>query len=124
MKQKKYAKPYVIAIDFDGTLCENKWPAIGEPRLGIIQAAQMAKRDGAILVLWTCREGISLSEALAACANWGLTFDYVNENPKQLIELWGNNPRKIGADEYWDDKAVVPSDLVFFQRYLEGSDSL
>ena len=25
----------IIAVDFDGTLCENKWPEIGEPNTAI-----------------------------------------------------------------------------------------
>lgn len=27
---------YIIAVDFDGTICENKYPAIGEPRRSTI----------------------------------------------------------------------------------------
>ena len=26
----------IIAVDFDGTLCENKWPEIGEPNTNLI----------------------------------------------------------------------------------------
>ena len=26
----------IIAVDFDGTLCENKWPDIGEPNVDLI----------------------------------------------------------------------------------------
>lgn len=26
----------IIAVDFDGTLCENKWPEIGEPNTELI----------------------------------------------------------------------------------------
>ena len=40
------------------------------------------------------------------CAGHGLEFDAHNENVQELIDLYGNDCRKIGADEYWDDKAV------------------
>ena len=57
----------VIAIDFDGTLFENKWPEIGMPIAPNINRAKNEKANGAVLILWTCREGEKLAEALAAC---------------------------------------------------------
>ena len=46
----------VIAIDFDGTLFENKWPEIGMPIAPNINRAKNEKANGAVLILWTCRE--------------------------------------------------------------------
>lgn len=97
----------VIAIDFDGCLCTDKWPDIGEPNWWAIEEAKRRQRDGACLILWTCRAGADLDRAVEACRNWGLEFDAINENPQFRIDLFrGNDCRKIGADEYWDDKAV------------------
>lgn len=56
-----------IAIDFDGCLCEDAWPEIGEPHWDVIRAAIREQVSGASLILWTCREGYLLSEAVAAC---------------------------------------------------------
>ena len=95
-----------IAIDFDGCLCENKWPEIGEPHWDVIHAAIREQVGGASLILWTCRHGYLLSEAIDACENWGLTFDAVNENLPERLEYYGSESRKISADEYWDDHAV------------------
>ena len=58
----------VIAIDFDGTLFENKWPEIGMPIAQNINRAKNEKENGAVLILWTCREEEKLAEALAASA--------------------------------------------------------
>lgn len=58
------------------------------------------------MILWTCREGQLLQAALGACEQWGLTFDAVNESLPEWIEIFGTTPRKVGASEYWDDKAV------------------
>lgn len=102
----------VIAVDFDGTLCENKFPEIGEPKWPVIFAAKAEQEKGAKLILWTCRTGQELDEAVEAAEDWGLTFDAVNENLPERIEMFGNDPRKIGADEYWDDRAVSPSGLI------------
>lgn len=57
----------VIALDFDGTLCENAWPAIGDPKWAVIRAAQEEQQQGALLILWTTREGKALGEALEWC---------------------------------------------------------
>ena len=96
----------VIAVDFDGCLCEDAYPEIGAPHWDVIVAAARERENGAALILWTCREGVLLRAALEACKRWGLTFDAVNESLPRWRAAYGNDPRKIGATEYWDDKAV------------------
>lgn len=96
----------VIAVDFDGTLFEDRWPEIGEPIWPVINAAKKESQNGTELILWTTREGEKLTEALEACGKVGLRFDAVNSNTESRKLEWGNDPRKIGADEYWDDRAV------------------
>ena len=95
-----------IAIDFDGTLCTNDYPNIGEPNWEIIAEAKMEQANGAGLILWTCREGEMLDAALKACEEWELHFDVVNESLPSWKKEYGNNPRKVGASEYWDDRSV------------------
>ena len=95
-----------IAIDFDGCLCTDAFPAVGEPNWSVINRAKAEQQAGAGLILWTCREGQILLDALAACEEWGLTFDSVNESLPDWIEAFKTQPRKVGASEYWDDKAV------------------
>lgn len=98
----------VIAVDFDGCICTMKWPEIGEPNWDVINALKDEKRSGSKLILWSCRCGDLLQEALNACDNWGLQFDAVNENlPERLVEYGYSESRKISADEYWDDLAIV-----------------
>ena len=95
-----------IAIDFDGCLCTESFPEIGEPNWPVIQRAKQEQQAGAGLILWTIREGQLLQDALDACKRWGLTFDAVNESLPDWMEAFGNRPRKVGASEYWDDRAV------------------
>lgn len=66
----------VIALDFDGTICENEYPKIGKPKMDVIQRALKEQEDGAALILWTCREGTLLKEAVDACA----AYQYSNKN--------------------------------------------
>lgn len=96
----------VIAIDFDGCLCENKWPEIGEPYIGVFAAAIEEQKKGTAIILNTCRFGDLLKQAVDFCAENGLVFDAVNENLQERIDAYGGDCRKISADEYWDDKAV------------------
>lgn len=96
----------IAAVDFDGCLCENAWPDIGNPNMRLI-AELIARRDaGDKLILWTCREGEKLDEAVDWCGMRGLHFDAVNENLPEMNAFYGNDSRKVGADEYIDDKAV------------------
>ena len=101
-----------IAVDFDGCLCEAKWPDIGEPRIPVIQELIMQQADGAKVILWTCREGEQLKAAVMWCLNHGLKFDAINDNLPEIVEMYGNNSRKITCDYYIDDKAILPA-IVF-----------
>ena len=101
----------IIAVDFDGTLCENKWPGIGEPRMDVIRYCKDEQKKGAKLILWTCRQGKELLDALYWCnVGLDLAFDAVNENLPEIIEEFGHDTRKIFAHEYIDDRAVLFSD--------------
>lgn len=95
-----------LAVDFDGCLCENAYPGIGEPHRAVIAAVQERQRQGWGVILWTCREGEPLREAVDACHAWGLYPDAVNQNLPDWIAAFGNDCRKVGATEYWDDRAV------------------
>lgn len=113
----------VIAIDFDGCLCTNAFPAVGEPNWTVINRAKQEQQAGAGLILWTCREGQSLLEAVSACEGWGLTFDSINESLPDWIEAFGTRLRKVGATEYWDDRGVrMPAEppLKLIPEWFQG----
>lgn len=57
----------IIAVDFDGTLCENSWPEIGEPNEELIEYLRNRKKDGDKLILWTCRVEDMLQKAVEWC---------------------------------------------------------
>ena len=95
-----------IAIDFDNTLFETDYPTIIKAKQDVIDRAKEEQKNGARLILWTCREGEDLVDAISACNVYGLTFDAINDNLPDHKKDWNNNPRKIWADEYWDDKNV------------------
>lgn len=84
-----------IAIDFDGCICTNAFPNIGAPNRSVIDKAIAEQAAGAGLILWTCREGELLQQALDACAQWGLHFDAVNESLPSWIAAFGTAPERL-----------------------------
>ena len=94
----------IIAVDFDGTLCENKWPEIGEANEDMIYYLRKRQAEGDKLILWTCRVGDMLRKAINWCYNYGLIFNAVNENLPEIIDSFGSDTRKIFANEYIDDR--------------------
>lgn len=98
-------KPKIIAVDFDGTLCENNYPEIGKANVDLISDLITTKEVcNSKLILWTCRRGERLEEAVKWCLDRKLKFDAVNENLPETIEEFGGDARKIFADVYIDDK--------------------
>lgn len=98
----------IIAVDFDGTLCEDAYPEMGEPNLYLIQILKELKLQGKQLILWTCRCGKELEEAVHWCRKFELEFDAVNQNVPENIKKYGTDTRKVYADLYLDDKAWMP----------------
>lgn len=94
-----------IAVDFDGTIVEHKYPAIGEELLFAIETLKELQRQQYQLVLWTFRAGKELDEAVEFCRRRGLEFYAVNKNYPE--EVYDNSiSRKINADIYIDDRNI------------------
>lgn len=107
MSAQEYRR--IIAVDFDGTLAVTKFPQIIKPIWKTIALCKYLQKRGAILILWICRCGDDLTEAVEWCKERGLVFDYINENVPENVEKWGNDSRKIFAHKYIDDKATNPA---------------
>lgn len=96
----------IYAIDFDGTLANTRFPEILGPKDKVVAAVKILKASGHKIILWTCRQGKDLEDAVRWCKMQGIIFDAVNEPLPGQIEKWGNDTRKIYADYYIDDKAI------------------
>ncbi len=110
---KQFAVYQTIAVDFDGTICENRFPDIGEPKFLVIEYLKWQAAHGAKIILHTCRENGArralLDEAIAFCGEYGVPIHAVNNNPDNpYIEQFGTygEVRKVSADLYIDDRAV------------------
>ncbi|HAE87299.1 TPA: hydrolase [Candidatus Marinimicrobia bacterium] len=95
----------IIAVDFDGTLVEHRYPAIGKEIPYAFETLKILQQKGHKLILWTYRTGDSLTEAVEYCKKKGVEFWAVNESyPGENREK--NRGRKINAEIYIDDRNI------------------
>ncbi len=103
-KMKPIHEEHVYAIDFDNTIAYTEFPKIIKPIPYAVEVLQILTEDPySTLILWTCREGKCLEDALNFCKLHKIKFDYINENCKRNLDLYKNDCRKISADVYIDD---------------------
>ena len=95
----------IIAVDFDGTLADTDATKIYSPNTKLINYLIDRRKNDDKIILWTCREGSRLEQAIEWCKEQGLEFDSVNDNLPGL-KIFGLNPRKVVADLYIDDMMV------------------
>ena len=96
-----------IAVDFDGTIVEDRFPAIGPELPFAVETLRMLQNDQHRIILWTVREGDTLREAVEWCRKRGLEFYAVNKDfPEENIELNEQFSRKLKADVFIDDRQV------------------
>lgn len=94
-----------IAVDFDGTIVENDYPAIGKPMLFAFETLRELQKRGFVLIMWTVREGKSLEDAVEFCRNNGVEFYAVNRNhPEEVMD--SETPRKLLVDIFIDDRNI------------------
>lgn len=96
----------VIAVDFDGTIVEHKYPKIGKELPFAIDTLRQLADEGHKLILWTSRDGELLEEALTFCRERGLEFYAINSNypPGALFTTKPGRSCKVVADLYIDDR--------------------
>ena len=113
----------VIAVDFDGTIVEHKYPKIGEEIPFATDTLRMLINDHHKLILWSVREGELLQEAIDWCRERGVVFYATNRDyPEETRD--GNNhfSRKLKADLFIDDRNIggLPDWGMIYRMVKEG----
>lgn len=110
VKLKEVVERVVLAIDFDGTICEVAYPEIGMERYGAKEHINRLYEEGYIIIINSCRtDGAGIQPATMAqefLKLRGINYHFFNENWPDLINLYGTDCRKISADIYIDDKCL------------------
>jgi hypothetical protein len=96
-----------IAVDFDGTIVEHRYPKIGKELPFATQTLRMLIEDRHKLILWSVREGKLLEEAVEWCRERGIEFYAVNKDfPEEDLEKNQHFSRKLKADIWIDDRNI------------------
>lgn len=127
----------IIAVDFDGTIVEHKYPKIGKEIPFAVETLKRLQADHHTLILWSVREGQLLKDAVDWCRGRGLEFYAVNSNhPEDFYEGEDTptSPRKLKADLFIDGRNlgglpdwgeiyhVITEGITFREYYLSQSD--
>lgn len=97
----------IIAVDFDGTIVEHRYPAIGREIPFAIETLKKLANERHRLILWTVREGKLLEDAVKFCRERGLEFYAVNRDyPEEEKNKNNHFSRKLKADVWIDDRNV------------------
>lgn len=110
----------VIAVDFDGTIVTDNYPQLGELMPAAKETLTKFKENGGYIIVWTCRTGKLLRDAIRFLDEQGIPYDTINENIPHRIKEYGTDPRKVGADMYIDDKSPSGVDWDLIAELLEG----
>ena len=113
-----------IAVDFDGTIVTHAYPAIGKPiPFAIETLKKLQSEDHHEIILWSCREGELLQQAIDYCKARGLEFYAVNSNYPEEVIVESSAPRKVTADLFIDDRNLggLPDWGVIYQMIHSGN---
>ena len=107
-----------IAVDFDGTIVEHRYPRIGREIPFATDTLKLLQQDQHRLILWSVREGELLEEAVAWCKErgvefyddrnlgglpaWGLIYELIKER-KTFRDIYtqGNIPAEQDKKKKW-----------------------
>ena len=112
----------IIAVDFDGTIVEHQYPAIGREKPFAIDTLKKLAKEHHRLILWTVREGKLLQEAIDFCKERGLEFYAVNRNypeekhpteRKLRVEMWIDDRNLGGLPDWGTIYQMIQDNLTF-----------
>ena len=94
-----------IAIDFDGTIVEHRYPEIGREIPFAIDTLKRLIEERHKIILWSVREGKLLDDAVEWCRERGVEFYAVNKDyPEETTDNNQHFSRKLKADVFIDDR--------------------
>lgn len=108
----------LVGIDFDNTLVENEYPKIGKLKIRMLEIIGNEQdkygKENVDFILWTCRRGKELENAIEFIKENKLPIKYFNESHPQALEYFnvvGKIPaktRKIFTNVLYDDRTRNP----------------
>lgn len=93
----------IIAIDFDGTVVEHRYPIVGKDVNDSVRVIKRLTDAGNLIILWTMRSNKELIDAVNWYKKNEIPLYGINYNPEQ--SEWTKSP-KAYAHLYIDDAAL------------------
>lgn len=112
----------IIAVDFDGTIVEHKYPEIGKEIPFATSTLRMLAEQRHQIILWTVRRGELLEDAVKWCREHGVEFYAINKNfPEENVDN-GSGYCKINAEIFIDDRNLggIPDWGTIYKVITEG----
>ena len=94
----------IIAVDFDGTISRGKYPAIDGAQSDAVEVLTQLHEAGHYIIIWTCRCGQPLLDAINWLLENKIPFDRVNDHNPDNVRKYGEGGNKVYAHVYIDDK--------------------
>ena len=112
----------IIAVDFDGTIVEHRYPEIGDELPFATYTLKMLANQHHRLILWTVRRGHLLEEAVEWCKKRGVEFYAVNKSFPEEVLNENNCFGKINADLFIDDRNLggIPDWGIIYKMVTEN----
>lgn len=108
----------VVAVDFDGTLVDSRYPDIGPTVPYALEVVKKLIESGIDVVIYTVRDGQALRDAEKWCKDNGLKIAGANYHPARD---YGPTfpPSKLDADLFIDDKNLCTplTKVIGFKRH-------
>ncbi|MFA6971405.1 MAG: hypothetical protein WC208_08400 [Gallionella sp.] len=93
---------FTLAIDFDGTICEHKFPAIGEPKRSVKRVMKALHDAGCKIIIYSCRCNPSLPDFPKYQDEMEA---WLKEQELPYDEIWKGIGKPI-AHVYIDDRGI------------------
>ena len=97
----------IVAIDFDGTIVQDRYPAIGVMQPYARDVIRRMYEDGHYIIIWTSRSGEALLDAINYLLDKGIPFHRINDSEPVNRAQYDSDTRKIYADVYIDDRNLA-----------------
>lgn len=98
----------IVAIDFDGTIVEDRYPEIGKLIDGAREVINKLYDEGYEIIIWSCRARVGKARAIEFLAKNGIKYHRFNESSPANLKQYNNvDTRKVYADLYIDDKGLM-----------------
>ena len=95
-----------IAVDFDGTIVEHRYPEIGPEIPFATETLKLLIKEQHKLILWSVREGKLLDDAVEWCRQRGVEFYAINRDYPESERNKNHFSRKLKVDMFIDDRNI------------------